>query len=332
MNIRFIVAFAFFYSTELAWSQIHAIDDAISAKDRISKYLLNADQSQEDIAVFYREQSAGTPVDQPDLVVVHQNSGIFIQSAKEKIRYMSADFDSLGRGDTPIPFRYESFIVNGKEKRRFYDISRVSNIATAKEVPLDPETGQRQKIELDKPDFFGYHGREIEPFGLIIGDRSSADSRFSSIDFILNLMLAEFKFESEKEEKAGLLTGKWRRGDYVREITFDDRQGGLPVLTKNYVVDSKGKATSDYNSSLRCSWKEVSPENWVVEKLSISLTTTRKTSENSFEFVWCDAEKREEFFKLGEFKRSHKFDDGVWQAKALELFFPEAAKQTKNGK
>ena len=331
--IRRVFALSFvLFLARSTWSQIPAIDDTFSAKDRLSKYLINADSSQDMIAVFYREQTASTNESNPDLLVAHRNSGIFIQSTKERLRYISADFDSLGRGNSNIPFRYESFIVNGKEKRRFYDCTRSKNNKTAKDVPLDPETGQRTKVNIGSPDFFGVHGKEIEPFGLAIGDRISAQSRFSSIDRLIKMLLSDFSLEPELESKPGTLTGKWRRGTYVREITFDDSQGGMPCLTRNYVLDSKGKPTSDYNSVLRSTWKEVPTDLWVIEKLSISFSDKGRSAEHQFEFVWCDAERLKEFFERGEFKTKHQNDDTDWNGPAYRLFFPEPSNAVKNDK
>jgi hypothetical protein len=326
---RITCFFFFVFCTRMAWSQMPAIDDTFSAKDRLSKYLLGADNSQDRIAVFYREQSAATKDSDPDLLVAHRNSGIFIQSTKHRLRYMSADFDSLGRGDTKIPFRYESFIINGKEKRRFYDCSLPRNNKTAKEVPLDPETGQRPKFDVALPGFWEMHSKEIEPFGLVIGDKISVQSRYSSLDRLIQTMLTDFSLESESESKPGVLTGKWRRGTYVREITFSDTQGGLPTLTKNYVVDSKGKPTSDHNCVLRCGWKEVASDRWVVENLSISFTGQGKSTEHQFEFVWCEEEKLNEFLNRDDFVSKHKFDDSDWHWSAYDLFFPESAKMKR---
>ena len=314
---------------QAGWSQMPSIKDSLSAEERISAYLLAAETSQESIAVFYREQTATTYASKADSLVVHQNSGMFIQCTAQKLRYVSADLDSLGQGDTPIPFRYESFIVNGKEKRRFYDILNALNVAPAKEVPVDPETGMRACVNIESPKFWTFNAKEIEPLGLVICDFISTQSRFSSVEKLVQLMLSEFMFEKELELGNGKLAGKWRRGDLVREIVFDDLQGGLPVITKNYLVDSSGKATSVHNSVLRCSWKEISPDSWVAEKLTVTFTGGGRSVESHFDFVWLDQKKMTDLFEDGDFKKAYSQDSGDWYRKVFSTFFPDWSKSEK---
>lgn len=111
------------------------------------------------------------------------------------------------------------------------------------------------------------------------------------------------KLQSE-EKKGTKLVSRWLNSnqEIASEIVFDDLQGGMPVLMRDFTVDKQGKQIKEYFAETKTVWKKVSTEEeeskdfWVPSRLEGLYKVPSERRHYTVELEWIKPTRAKELF------------------------------------
>lgn len=295
-------------STALA--QFESLSDKESAKDKLDDYFVQADTFVDSFAVGFRAQTVLFN-ESTGVTKELSSSGMTVKSSKQRLKYFCYEYD--GVFNPPIPWRSESLLFRGLERRRSYSIeTRNRPMKKAETIEPDPLTGLR--AESKSEDYFSDLGQEIDPYGLVMSVSRPTTGRNSELERVLKTWVTRLELKSETETK-GLLLSKWngfgREENAVgrREIIFDSRCGYLPTSVRVFLVDQAGKQVIN---GVKTSWEKYKSGQWRPLQSVVSYTHGPDRIEETFEFAWAEPEELELFLSKQDFNAVVKDDYSDW--------------------
>jgi hypothetical protein len=257
----------------------------------LEKYLSDADDGlgRENCVVFRISltNTDGTPGTTSQTETI----GLQFNDFDNRIHYSSNHIATLG---STLPNRSEMFRVNGKEKGKLYGVGRENANGNVIEVKPEPD-GTRADWTNSGP---FYHHTELDVFALPISNAIAVENRLSSLNASIRMWLTLFECSAE-EEAGDKLKSLWisKRKDLAMELEFDRTQGGMPVLLRDFTIDSKGKQTKEYLSETRTKWKKLEgeKERWIPEVIESLYTTKAGHRSYITNIELIDAEKLDQW-------------------------------------
>jgi hypothetical protein len=286
--------------------QFESLADYTTAKEKLDNYFVQADIFSEGYAVIFQNKQ----------VIARENadlktsmiSGMTIKSSKQKVRYFCYEYHGLGVQQ--IPYRLESFLVNGAEQRRSYSVRNLDRpMDKSKIVEPDPETGLRPSITRDDP--FGALASEIDPCGIVLGGRHCTQVRNSNLDSVLREWMTKWDCESEMESM-GVLRSIWKRNGSTRLrrlVDFDSRVGYLPTVCHVILPDKEG---TNFDSVVRTTWEKYKDGKWRQSRVVVSTHSGTGLVEETIDFVWAEPQQLAAFMAEKDWSKISKDPFSNW--------------------
>lgn len=175
------------------FGQFKSLAEKESAKDKLDDFFVQAD-SIDSYAVSLRSRhvlvnEVSGKVRESSLV------GMTIRSLKHKLDYFCTKYE--GVFNPPLPYRAETLLIQGVERRRSEAFVVGSNLMKkASTIEPNAESGLRADL-VDGT--FAYLGVEVDPFGFILTTRVPSYGRNTNLRDVLRIWVTRLDLKSEKE-------------------------------------------------------------------------------------------------------------------------------------
>lgn len=292
ITIALILFLQFMWEQRLI-AQIASLESMESSQSRLDQYLMDADEEKRVECLVFRVSLmviSKAPGSEEPLEI--ETTGVKFHDKGIGAQYSS---NHVASSISPIPNRSEMFRLNGKEKSKQYGVSREN--ANGQEVDVEPDPSGKRA-----PAKNAFHA-ELEGLVLPVSNPIAFEGRISNINEAVRYWVTNNKLQSE-EKKGTKLVSRWLNSnqEIASEIVFDDLQGGMPVLMRDFTVDKQGKQIKEYFAETKTVWKKVSTEEeeskdfWVPSRLEGLYKVPSERRHYTVELEWIKPTRAKELF------------------------------------
>ncbi len=276
-------------------AQIGELTDIDGAKERLDKYLVDADDGMGPRGcLVFRIRLVTTSADSTgDITQQSETIGLQFYDSAKKVDYSSNHVSTEG---SALPRRSELFRINGKEKGKIYGVGREN--ANGPVIEIEPDKDGSRAGWNNASVLGGVVHTELDAFSLPILNSMALEGRLSSINGAIRVWVTVFHLASEGVV-AKKLGSRWvnKDKDLANELVFDEAQGGMPVATREYSIDANGKQTKEYLSETKTVWRKLKgdDERWVPERLESIYNDKSEHRNYTVDLDWIEIEKLDEW-------------------------------------
>lgn len=291
-------------------AQVKDLTQFDSAKNRLDQYLIEADAIMDSRGLLFRLSQADS--EESGLLELSEVAGIQFADAKKKVQYSCNQRSSP---DTGMPQRSESLRFDGKLRAKMYLVN--TEKSGGRSFDIERDLSKTDEESRHQSQLFGpmVEHMIIDPFGLPLRNVSEIRGTLSSVENTIRNWIVGWDFV-DQESADGRLKSRWISADknYMSELVFDDRQGGMPVLMRSFGVDQKRKEKKDYIAETRTAWAPTTDgdDKWIPQKIRMTDSDNGGSRTLSFEFDFIEKDTFERILNVVEWKELFEGNNPKW--------------------
>jgi len=266
--IRAVVFFVTWLTAGIVWSQVNDISKFDTAKERIQNYLLEADGVMDSNGVIFQFSKADA--EKSGNLQLSETTIIQIANSRKKLQYSS---NQTSLPNERMPDRSESLWFDGKLKCKGYLVSSPKSFGgEGTEIERDPS--KTDEVSKRRANYFGpfvFH-MYLDPYGLPLASVTGLAGTLTSVDNAVRTWVTKWD-PVDEDYTGGRLVSRWISGNknYVTELVFEDKQGGMPVMMRRFGVDRNLNQLKGYICETRTTWVKVTDgDKWIPKKVTLT--------------------------------------------------------------
>lgn len=272
-------------------TQVERLDLDLGSEAVVDEYFLKAKLLLDDVAVIARVARAEVELDS-GLVEEFSSSAFLLQDSARSVVY-SFHIGNTVQGQAD--YRTEILQIGSKSRYRGSRPSDAHPSTVYDFAKLDGKSAE----QISKSGIFllPTHTR-YDPYGLPFAAIGNCRGKLTSLDSLAKLMMLDTKLLNEVRLEHRL-EAKYTKNGFLRDLTFDERQGGMPTQMVDYLPFDKNRGGKDYYSRTNTVWKEVpGTDTWLPQRVVV-LSENRKREETvEIDFVWPTVKELEKLHEI----------------------------------
>jgi hypothetical protein len=294
-------------------SQIEDLTNFPTSRQRLENYWAQANAASATKAVVFRCIHSEFTKNE-NRQVVREITGILLADSTRKLSYA---FNQVATLDNNPPQVSESMWLNGKLKVKGY--LDHGNGFHSRSIDVDIDLTKTDKESKSKAKLFGpLPGHfEFDALGAPLTFTGSIVGRSTNIGNVLTFKMAK-GVVLEEESNSDRLVSKWKVNEWngkplVTEMSFDEKQGGMPTKLKQYLAMQDGTPSSEYIAETTSTWTNSHDDNkWYPKRISLSGSDTGSETQYEFEVFFVPEEKAKKAIGDVDWNRIFSNKDSTW--------------------
>jgi hypothetical protein len=294
----------------VVFGQVESLTKLDSAKKRLDEYLVRADDKSSLRGVFIRFSRCSSKNDRTEDVSLVEGATIQIRDDKRHVCYVC---NQKSNPDMPKNERSESLTLEGKVRMKAYLVgSEFDSALTFNDEEGVSDEVKEQREQVGQIGFLSSHF-EIDPLGLPICCNSALNGQLSSINNAIRFWVSKTNCIKE-EYSTGKLVSIWeaKPSGYRCELTFDDEQGGMPVLLRYYKATKDQRPDGNFLLENRSKWKEQEDGSWVPASIVVRNSNRASETEWVFDFEFVQTGTLKQVMSEIDWKRLFENKNASW--------------------